>query len=135
MTNKLGKKKNYFCLAARFSSHRAWPLYSEWISGYGRGACRVYTLRLVSGQFLVNAEGFWGERGIFRAAFTTRMRRVAFSCKRGGVRGEEQSVRVPCLGGMPRLHLDGGVGAISCKRGRVLGRKGYFSCRVYTWDA
>ncbi len=43
--------------------------------------------------------------------------------------------RGSCLGGVPRLHLEAGEGAITCKRGRVLGRKGHFSRRVYTWNA
>ena len=48
--------------------------------------------------------------------------------------------RGPCRrtgrpGGLPRLHLEGRVGTIICKRGRVLGRNGHFSFRVYTWNA
>ena len=49
--------------------------------------CRVCTWRAVEGRYVVNAEGFWGGRGIFRSAFTRGMRRVAFSCKRGKGRG------------------------------------------------
>ena len=66
-----------------FLAHR----YSEWTFGHGRvsclGGCRVYTWRPVEGRYVVNAEGFWAERGIFRAAFTLGMCSVAFSCKRG----------------------------------------------------
>ena len=42
----------------------------------------------MEGRYVVNAEGFWGEMGIFRSAFTRGMRRVAFSCKRGKGRGQ-----------------------------------------------
>ena len=53
----------------------------------GRVVCRVYTWRAVEGRYVVNAEGFWAERGIFRAAFTRGMHRVAFLCKRGKAEG------------------------------------------------
>ena len=54
----------------------------------GRVVCRVYIWRAVEGRYVVNAEGFWTERGIFRAAFTRGMHRVAFLCKRGKGRGQ-----------------------------------------------
>ena len=54
----------------------------------GRVVCRVCTWRAVEGRYVVNAEGFWTEKGIIRAAFTLGMRRVAFSCKRGKGRGQ-----------------------------------------------
>ena len=48
-----------------------------------RVVCRVYAWRAVEGRYVVNAEGFWTEKGIIRAAFARRKHRAAFPCKRG----------------------------------------------------
>ena len=74
----------------------------------------------MEGRFLVNAGGFWAEKGIIRAAFTRRKHRAAFPCKRGQRHrwGLETSDLVA------KLRRGGGFDG----RVEVLRRAGVFDC-------